>query len=136
MRPSPEDLRDALASLPRARASSDFAARVLERLESRESRRRHRARWSVAALLLVAVATGTLWEVTERRREMRRQARVEALREESATLARELAELRKLTAQGEASLVLTGDEDYEIVMGLSPWIEGETRPALAADRNR
>lgn len=136
MTPSPEELRRALGSLPRTHASPDLTARVLDRLETRELRRRRHVGWAAAALLLVAVGTGAVWEITERRQEMRRQARVEALRRESATLERELDALRALTADSEASVVLTGDEDYEIVMGLRPWIESDGRPSLAADRRR
>lgn len=135
MRPSPERLRRAFRSLPRVRASSDFTDRVLARLAAGEARRHGQLRWAAAALLVTVVGVGALWEVGERRHEIRQQRRAEALRQESRAIERELEALRSLAAGGEPSLYLTGTEGYEVVMSLSPWLENPAAsPRFASDR--
>lgn len=133
MKPSPEDLRRALRSLPRLRASSGFTADVLAALDARRGRPRRELRWAAAALLTAAVGVGVAREIGERRHELRRQ-RIEALRVESRALEHEIEALRSLAAGPEPSIYLAGGDGYEIVMGLSPWIGTPPSPRLTGDR--
>lgn len=129
----PEDLRRALGSLPRVGASSDFTARVLSRLDARRARRRRELRRAAAALLAALAGAGLLRELGERRDQQRRQ-RLEALRVESRELEAELEALRSLTVGVEPSILLAGGDGYEVVMGLSPWLDASPDPRLTSDR--
>jgi hypothetical protein len=107
-----DQLSKALRSLPRQRASSDFRAAVLRRLDEETTPRPSRRP------LLVAVATGVAVAVTVgvvevgqvRRERLAETQRVEALRQEYQALERDLDDLRRVAAEARPVLGIEGDD--------------------------
>ncbi len=114
-------LRAALRELPAATPGPAFTASVLARLDPPPRwcpRRRPVPAW-VAAAATVAVLLGGLWGAAVGRQAWRQQQRRAALREESAALARELAELHEEATKPPPVLYLGGNEQLDVVLDLS-----------------
>jgi len=127
IRPTHDTLREALRSLPRARAADGFTERVLTHAEAARQAHRPRlaaTRWAVAAAVGGFALAGALAVPTfraERTQNRERQARIQAIEAERRQLAAELEEIRRLaeTAQGASPvLYLGGDEDVDLVLDL------------------
>lgn len=132
-----DPIRDALRTLPGAKASPGFTERVMTRIDSgarTPSPWPARALWASAAVaLLFAGSTAVVWhdgKVIDRRetpRESRipRQERetvarrLEELRAEHNALKRELAAIRSLTAGSRPVLELGGTEHVELILDLT-----------------
>lgn len=135
-------LDSALRELPRERASSDFTAQVLARLERRPWWARGDARpWLAPALacaLLLTLGLG-FWQDSRERAASR--ARLERLRSEQRALAVELASLERLAAQARPVLYLDGGDaertdvvlDLVRVAAFSPSNQQLDRAGLAHD---
>lgn len=119
-----EQLRDALRSLPRHRASKGFTDRVLDRLDRADSRREAqrpvrppiRARRWAAVATVVALAALVPLAVRREQPPPATDSR-QALRE----LRSELEEIKRLTAEPRADepvLYLGGDDQVELVVDL------------------
>lgn len=125
--PQHDAIREALRSLPRARADDDFTERVLERIDGgrRLPRVPAAVRWAAAATLAAAVlfAVSVSWPgaAGERSGERERRARIEALEAERLRLAAELEEIRRLASslrEPAPVLYLGGDDDVDLVIDL------------------
>ena len=137
-RPTHDTLREALRSLPRARAADGFTERVLAGAEAAEGTpeaprpRPAATRWAAAAALAGFALAGALAVPTfraERTAGRERQARIQAFEAERRQLAAELEEIRRLaaTTQGASPvLYLGGDEDVDLVLDLGRL--AESRP--------
>jgi hypothetical protein len=116
-----DPVRDALRALPRERASSDLLARVLDGVERRSARPPVRGRrWTAVAAAVGVLAVGA-WQLAGARRERQLDRRARELLAERRQLQEELADLRRL-AQGGPALYVSGVHDFDVVVGLSPWL--------------
>lgn len=114
-----DGLRAALRELPAAAPSPAFTARVLARLERRQrTRRRALPAWVPAAAAVAALVVG-LWGAVAGRQAWQEGRRREALRAESAALARELAALQEEVSKPAPVLYLGGNEQVDVVLDLS-----------------
>lgn len=115
-----DPLRDALRELPRQRASQAFTARLLERAQAPPPRLTPR-RWRWAATAALAALAATVWQLgaAHHGRSLERQAQL--LLAERRQLQGELARLRGL-ARAEPALHVAGGADFEVVVGLAPWL--------------
>ena len=113
-------LSDVLTSMPREKASQNFTAHVLQRLEKAPPNRLPR-RFTVriphlaaAAVLLITFAFGgrELWHRHERQETL---ARYETLRAEHEALEAELHHLRRLSVDARPVLFLGGTEEVDYV---------------------
>ena len=121
------ELRDALRSLPAPRASRDFTASVLRRLDGRRFRPWGvQPRWVLTvASLALAVAAGW-WGVDRHREIVERQALVR----ESTRLEQEIEALRREIASVKPVVYVGGTEDVDFVLDLSRFEpSGAVRPA-------
>ena len=119
-----DPLSEALRTLPREKASADFTARVLARLDDLPRRRDHPWLVSLIAAAAVIVLVAGLWLVRTSRLEPTRdsRARIEALQAEHARLERELARIRSLAAQpARQQIYLGGSDDYDVVLDVG-WL--------------
>ena len=114
-----EGWRAALRALPAAAPGPAFTARVLARLDRpARPRRRPLPAWVPAAAALAALVVGLggaaaghqVWQAQRRR---------DALRAESAALARELAALEAEVSRPGPVLYLGGNERLDLVLDLS-----------------
>lgn len=135
-------LDTALHELPRERASADFTARVLARLERRPWWASHDARQRLALAMTCTLALGLglgFWH--EGRERAASRARLEALRSEQRALALELSELERLAAQARPVIYLDGGDadgtdvvlDLVRVAAFSPSQQRLDRARLARD---
>lgn len=126
MSESNDPIRRALRELPRIEASEGFTASVLDRAASSAPRRRpwqpSPGRLAAAAAALALVVGGGVWEWRQDRAAAARELRAAELLQEQRVLERELESLRRLRSE-EPVLYLGGDQDYEFVVGLSPWLD-------------
>lgn len=129
--PGPRDpIREALADLPRARASREFTDRLAERWAAegplRARRRRSRLRLALAAgLLLIVAATAGLLRY---RSHLEAQSRRAALQRQHDEIQRELEALRARVAD-RPTLYLGAADDFDVVLDLGPWMEPGVQPA-------
>ncbi|RMH22539.1 MAG: hypothetical protein D6696_03065 [Acidobacteria bacterium] len=120
MQPTADDrwLDRILRDLPRQRASSDFTARVMRRLETPASGPPRRSwRWLAAAAGLVLVLAAS-WGVAQQRASRQARAELEALRAEHRALRAELEELRQLEAAARGVVYLGSTDDADWVLDL------------------
>ena len=114
----------ALRDLPRDTASPGFTEAVLARVEtpaepvSGEAPWSRSMMWLAASLVLVTVVTAGALERAHQRRELRGQ--VNALKSEHEQLQRELAEIKKLSADQPDVVYLGGDDNVDVVWRLDP----------------
>lgn len=112
-------LQEALAALPRERASAGFTSAVLRRLDQPPARQ---GGWwlAAAALLALTLAGGLLVQrQAEAHRAAASAARILALQDEHRLLSRELDELAAIARQGRPALHLGGDEQVDLVLDLA-----------------
>ena len=112
-------LREALRGLPAATPSTAFTTRVLARLDRPPRPRRRPIPAWVTAAATMAVLVASLWGVAVGRQAWQQQRRREALRAESAALARELAALHEEVAEPAPVLYLGGNEQVDVVLDVS-----------------
>jgi hypothetical protein len=117
-------LTELLATLPRERASEDFTARVLQRIEATPPQVSGQ-RWpmwtpllAAAALLFIALGFGGR-ELWHRHQVQESVARYKSLSAEHAALEMELRRLRRLAVVTRPVIYLGGDETVEYVVDLS-----------------
>lgn len=119
-----DPIRRALRELPKERASESFTDAVLVRFDDNRRSAAPPLRWAAAFLVVLGLVAAFSWEQRQRGVETARRTRASALLEEQQRLTRELMELRTMAAQ-EPVVYLGGDESYELILSLSPWVEGE-----------
>ncbi len=117
----PDPLGDELRALPREHASTTFTSQVLARQARATARpvRVRRSLWAAAALSSLAAAG--IWQLAAARHERRIEERAQRLLAERRQLEGELVRLREL-ARVEPALYVAGGEDFEVVVGLAPWL--------------
>ena len=125
-----EDIERLLRAWPRQKASPDFTARLLEKLDQPPTKsasalsvrgwKQPLLAGAAALALLGALASGLRhWNEARERAEAVR--RIEALRSQYEVLEQELAELRSLAAASQPVLELGGTEDLDILVDLRDW---------------
>lgn len=132
-----EELRRALAMLPRQEAGGDFTARVLDRIAERRRARARTWRLAAAAVILLALLAGgrEAWHRRENQLEVERFA---ALQAEYEALHAEVQRLRRLTVTARPVVVLGGDSEVDLMVDLSrfPAVQAARGPVLRADDER
>ena len=129
-------LRETLRGLPAATPSPAFTARVLARLDRPpRPRRRPIPAWVTAAATMAVLVAG-LWGVAVGRQAWQEQRRREALRAESAALARELAALHKELAEPAPVLYLGGNEQVDVVLDVSALPIAAAAPGATFGNNK
>lgn len=131
MKSNPDLLDRCLRQLPRHRASSNFTARVMRKIEdlpqTGSARRSLRPVWATLAATLVAAAAVTVLTMTREPLEIRsdeapKSTEIEDLRRQHDLLARELSELRS-RAEGAAPVLYLGSVDeVDYVLDLTPFV--------------
>ena len=114
-----ERMRSALRDLPAPRASADFTARVMERLDrpaSRPAPMVRRLAWAAAAAAMVVGVVGWgAWRLERNRAEQADRAALAELRLEKLQFQRDLASLRQMTSDAPPVLYLGGDDSVDLV---------------------
>ena len=153
-RPTDDELREMLRTLPRPEPPSGFAEGVMTRVRAEERRRRFRP-WLLAAAAAALVASGLLvrsvWNGagTEEPLVAEAPARVEpaaaapadpdirefeAIVEEYRRLAEELEAMRRLGGDSVEGPILRigGDEDVDLFLDLQSYLDPPARPPGAS----
>lgn len=118
------DVTSALRALPRQQASVGFTESVL----AASARQTIELTWPrsmtllAASLVLATVLTAGVLERAHQRQELR--GRVDALRTEHQQLERELAEIKRLSAEQPAVVYLGGNDQVDVV-----WSPSRSQPA-------
>jgi hypothetical protein len=126
-----QEISSILSRIPREAVGESFTNRVLAAYDSRSNRgpklsSTARWSWAVAAVLLLMIGfiagssfrsknPGAATQITQSR----------LLKARHRALQEELASIRDLTAASAPVLYLGGEEDYDLVLDLSPMIEAQ-----------
>lgn len=117
------DLTEAIRRLPRFRASNNFTANLIDRLEERQSTRFRfwpRLSWLAAGVVAMVIGIWIVLPILEHRRQAlayRRQ--VEAIRGRYERLQADVVDLRRTAARSPAVVYLGGDESVDLVVDLA-----------------
>jgi len=118
--PAIDPLTEALRNLPRERASADFTARTLRRLEPPQRRFPiTTGRLLAAAALAAIVALPWLGEWRERQQLDEIRLRAADLRRESIVLEQQLEQARQRYDR-QSVIYLGGDDDIDLVLDIRP----------------
>ena len=154
-RPTDDELREMLRTLPRPEPPSGFAEGVMGRVRAEERRRRFRP-WLLAAAAAALVASGLLvrsvWDGTGTAEPLVAEApapvepaaaaapadpdirEFEAIVEEYRLLAEELEAMRRLGGDSAEGPILRigGDEDLDLFLDLESYLDRPARPPGAS----